>query len=1093
MKQMMVVSSCLTKLQYPIIALFLLLGHVAQAQQTTIKGTVKDGDDLPLINTTVYIKNKIEQGYVNTSYDGRFEIKGQRGDTLIVSCIGYVEKRLAIEERVIDVVLERDKLEVKVVTGLGISRSEQELGYAIQSITDKKIQYSKTHNFIQSLNGRITGTQIKSSSAGPTSTTSMVIRGETTISGRNQPLFVLNGMPMTNNLFSLDDGLNGSSTIDFGNAAQVIGVDDIQSISILRGASAAIAYGSRAANGVVLITTKNAQGRKEGWSASINSTTTLETILKMPDFQNEYGFGGYGKYSYLNGSTYEGIRYDAFGENWGPRLDGQLVKQWNTNGEATPYLPTPNNIRDFYRIGVSSINNVSVFNGGENGHFRLSFSSLLKEDIVPNSDLHRTTMLASFGQKIGEKMKLEANAFYTLSGSKNIASGGYDESSSILYGWLWFPRNANIDDFKSYWKPGLEGSEQNYAENLWVNNPWFLVNENTNSFLANRFAANATMNFDILKGWTARVKGGADVHNETRVYQRAYSTRRQPFGSYETSKIEFAELNIEALTSYRTNEKKPFVFTGTLVFNMMRQQGLNIQTRLSQLSTPGVYNLSNVRGGVETSEFNYNKGIDSWFGITSLSYKKMLHLELAGRNDAYSTLNLASGAIGDGSFYPSATLSAVLTEMFKVPVGSILNFAKLRIGFGAVLADQDPYLLENYYEYDNNWNNASLLGLQPTLNNPNLVPERTESFEAGVEARLFDNRLSLDVTFFNVESFNLIARRPLPVSSGYAAQVTNSGRIRNRGLEFSVSATPIKLQQFSWTVELNSTRMRSLVLSLGGGLTSFPIVADMFPGDAGSDLSLEAQVGKPYGQLVGLGFQRDGDGNIIHEDGLPLLTSERVSAGSYQPDGIFGLANTIRYKNFELSFLLSGQFGGRIYSRTHAMLNTGGSITNYDDPNLNLSTLDGREEYDITYNSSGDPVYTLTNAGDAGVVAPGVMYDAQGDLVPNTVKVNTRDYFYAYYGNGFNRDNIEAATFDATYLKLKEVRLTYNFPSKLLEKAKIKAASISFVGRNLFLFSAVPTIDPETFSIRNNHIIQGFESGQFPPTRSFSINLQVKF
>lgn len=1091
MTRVMITFRYFIEFRYLLLFLLIGLGNFVNAQSTTIKGTVTDEDGLPLINTTVYVKGKIDKGYVNTSYDGRFEIDANRGDSLVIACIGYEQRRIAIEERVLNVVLSREKEKAQVVTGLGISRSEQELGYAIQSIPSEEIRYSKTHNFLHALNGKVTGAQIKSSSAGPTSTTSMVIRGETTLSGRTQPLFVLNGMPMTNSLFSTGDGDNGSTTIDFGNAAQVIGIDDIQSVSILRGASAAIAYGSRAANGVVLITTKNAKGRKKGWSASINSTITAETILKLPDYQNEYGFGGYGKYSYDGGNTYEGSLYDAFGENWGPRLDGRLIKQWNTNGEPTPYLPTPNNIRNFYRTGISTINNVAVFNGGENGHFRLSFSSLLKEDIVPNSDLHRTTMLASFGQNIGEKIKLEANAFYTLSGSKNIASGGYDESSSILYGWLWFPRNANIEDFKSYWEPGFKGEQQRYAENLWVNNPWFLVNENTNSFLANRFAANAVLNFDILEGWTARVRGGADVHYESRFLKRAYSTRRQPLGGYETNRIESSELNIEGLTSYQTKKNKTFVFSGTLVFNMMRQQGSLIRSSVSQLSVPGVYNLGNAKAALQTDEYNYTQGINSLYGITTLSYKKMLHLEAAARNDWYSTLS--AGPIGGGYIYPSVTLSAVLTEMFQLPSSSFLNFAKLRIAYGSVQADQDPYLLDNYYQYGSNWNNYSLLGVQPVLNDGGLVPERTESFEAGFDVRLFDNKLSIGATFFNIEGFNLIAQRPLPISSGYTAKVTNRGRIRNRGVEISIQATPVKLQQFSWSLGWNATRMRSNVLSLGeDGLQSFPIVENMFPGDVGTGLSLEAQVGKPYGQLVGLGFQRDESGNIIHENGLPLMTTERVSAGTYQPDGIFGFSNTLQYKNFEFSFLFSGQFGGKIYSRTHAMLNTGGSITNYDDPNLDLSTLEGRVEYDITYNSSGDPIYTPTNQADAGVVAPGVMYDANGNLVPNDVKVNTRDYFYAYYGNGFNRDNIEAATFDATFVKLKEARLTYKLPSKLLEKVNLRAVEISLVGRNLLLFTAVPSIDPETFSIRNNRIIQGFESGQFPPTRSISLNISIK-
>lgn len=1079
--------------------LFTFVAMASTANAQLVKGMVKDKNDIPLSNSSIYIDGRLNEGYIITSYDGRFEIKAKRGDTLVVSCIGFNTKKVLINDNTTQLIitLEDELRTVEVVTALGLKRTEQELGYAIQSIEQEEIEYSKTHNFLHSLSGRVAGAQIKSSSAGPTSTVSMLIRGEATLTGSNQPLFVLNGMPITNNLFSSGDGLNGSSTIDFGNAAQILNVDDISSISILRGASAAIAYGSRAANGVVLITTKNA-GEKKGWSVNFNSTNTLETILKSPDYQNEYGFGGNGKYSYNGGTTYTGDYYDAFGENWGPKLNGSMIKQWNSEGVPQAWIPQNNNIQSFYRTGFSTNNNISLTHGGQDGDFRLSFSSLYKNDIVPNSNLHRNTMLASFGQKMGKKVKLRANALYTLSGSNNIPSAGYDENSSIAYGWLWFPRNGNINDFKDYWVTGKENEQQQYAEELWVNNPYMLVNENTNSFLAHRFIADAMLNIDIIKGLSARFRGNADVHNETRQFKRAYSTRGIPFGSYRYDNIRFSELNIEGLLSFESNKEKPFKFTITQMVNIMRQSGGHTSNNAPQLNAPNLYNLGNSKTTPLIEEHNYNEGINSLLGIYTLSYKTMLHLEAGVRADWYSTLSPNSlnddniGIVGLKAYiYPSVTLSAIITEMVKLPKNFFLSFAKVRIAYGEVLQDAAPYLLNNVYDYSGNWESASLLSKSSQVNNPFLKPERTRSEEVGFVVKFFKNRLSFDATFYHNKNSNLILNTPTPISSGYAYRLSNNGEMTNTGAELLLTANPVERQQFSWHVTAMATFNRNKVVSLGEGITNYPIVENLFPNDEGSGLSLEAQVGKPLGQLVGLGFQKDEQGNIIHKDGLPQLTTERVSAGSYQPDWLIGLSNTITYQNFSLSFLFDGQIGGKIYSRTHALLNTGGSITNNNDPYLDLSTLDGRQEYDVSYDPTGKPIYTLINEG--GVVGKGSMRDDNNNLVPNDVKVSTRDYFYAYYGNGFNRDNIEAATYDASYIKLRELRLSYNIPKRILEKIKIKSATISFVGRNLALFSATPSIDPETFSIRANQIIHGFESGQLPPTRSFSINFNITF
>lgn len=373
------------------------------------------------------------------------------------------------------------------------------------------------------------------------------------------------------------------------------------------------------------------------------------------------------------------------------------------------------------------------------------------------------------------------------------------------------------------------------------------------------------------------------------------------------------------------------------------------------------------------------------------------------------------------------------------------------------------------------------------------MPERTTSYEVGLDARFLNNRLRVDATYYNMLSEDQIIFLPTATASGKETRLTNAGSIRSDGIELQISWDVIRNSNFGWTSTVNIGHNSAVVESLPDNIEgSYPIISDVFPGDEGSqDLELVAVEGEKLGQLRGLGFQRDPEGNIIHENGEPLLTEEKVLAGSYQPDMRLGWQNTFTYKRFSLGILIDGQTGGNIYSRGHALFNTSGGITNEDDPNLDLTTLEGRQEYDITY-QNGVPVYTARSGTGDGVVGPGVMRDANGNFVPNDVAVDPRDYFYAYYGNGFNRDNIEAATYDATWFKLREVRIAFNMPEKWFKNSLVKGMNVALIGRNLLLITDVPTIDPETFSIRNGLFVNGFGSNPLPSTRSYGISVSAQ-
>lgn len=1107
-----------------LLALLLLLSLASYgfSQARTITGTVVDDDDLPLIGANVLVKGT-DRGTV-TDIDGNFQLEVMPSDRrLVISYIGYSPKEVSIKEDVseynITLSATVDLSEV-VVTALGVERDEKALGYSVQKLGAEEISKVKPTNVTNALAGKASGVYVTGSAAGPTASSNINIRGAASLLGNNQPLFVVNGMPITNDLYSFDDGLNGSTTIDFGNAAQIVNPDDIASINVLKGPAASALYGSRAADGVILIETKTGQNAgADGWGVQFNSSTTAETILKLPDYQNEFGFGGGGKYSYLDGTNYIGEEeyYEAYGENWGPRMNGQLIKQFNSDGEAVPFTPAPDNIRNFFRTGITSINNFAINNSTEDSDLRFSYTNTANRGIVPNTNLRRNTFQASVGRELfDDKLQMRVNAMYVNSGSDNVPNSGYDESSSVMYGWLWYPRQVEIDDLRDYWQPGLEGVQQRYVENLWVNNPWLVANENTNAFQNNRLIGNLRMQYNFTDQFNVRFRYSADVLEEQRQYRRAPSTRGVLLGSYREDEISFSETNAELLVGYNTDRTDNSLFDLDLKVggNIMSQNANILVANNPQLKFFGtdesIYTLTNARSGVLVESQKTEAGINSVFGIATLSYKNYLYLDATYRQDWNSTLVNPDRGLEDSEYsfgYPSVSLSAIVSDILEIPTTSPISFFKLKAAYAEVGNGAPAYAFGTTFTPQPAFGANSVFTTNRTIADQNLTNERTKAYEVGVDFRLYNDRLRLDATYYDMLSFDQVINLPVATASGYDFVTTNGGEIRNRGVELLLSATPIVSDKFNWNITLNLGHNRAVVESLPDVITSgrYSIVADLFPGDeGGADLEYVAEEGELLGQLYGLGFMRAEDGRIIHQNGLPMLTEEKVSAGSYQPDLRAGLYNTFTLGNLSVGILFDGQFGGNIYSRSHALYNTGGTITNADDPNLNLRTTEGRTVYSVDYDSQGDPVYTLEQEG--GVVGPGWKWEdanedgviAQNELSENDVEVEPggagyTGYFYNYYGNGFNRDNIEAATFDATYVKLRELSISYTLPVALVNRIGLSSASVSLIGRNLLLFSQVPTIDPETYSIRNGIFVNGFESTQLPSTRSFGLSLNVGF
>lgn len=1102
---------------YFLLLCFLLVTTIVWGQSSTLTGNVTDDTGEAVIGANILVKGTAI-GTI-TDFEGNFQLDLPEGaETLVVSYVGYATQEISIEGKTAVIIQLKSSLDLSevIVTALGVEREEKALGYSVQKLGAEQIAAVKPANITNALAGKASGVYVTGGAAGPTASANINIRGTASLLGNNQPLFVVNGIPITNDLFSFDDGLNGSSTIDFGNAAQIVNPDDVKSINILKGPAASALYGARAANGVILVETKTGENAK-GWGVEINSSTTVESILRLPDYQDEFGFGGDGKYSYVDGSNYIGDQesYEAYGENWGPRMNGQLIKQFNSNGEPVPFTAAPDNIRNFFRTGVTSINNLAINNSTDNSDFRLSYTNLSRRGIVPNSNLSRNTFSTSIGRDLfDKKLQVRLNAMYVRSESDNVPNAGYDESSSVMYGWLWYPRQVAIDDLKDYWEPGLEGVQQRYVENLWVNNPWFVANENTNSFQSNRLIGNFQLKYNINSNFSARVRYGADVVNEGRQFRRAPSTKAVLQGSYREDEISFTETNAELLLGYSSNRGGDFALDVKVGGNIMRQDANFLVANNPQLKFFGtgesIYTLANARSGVLVESQKTQTGINSLFGLATLSYKNFVYLDATYRQDWNSTLvNPITGLDGsDYSFgYPSVSASVIISEMLDLPTTSPLSFLKLKAAYAEVGNGAPPYAFGTTFTPQPAFGSNSVFTTNNTIADPNLQNERTTAIEVGVDLRMFKNRLRLDATYYDMLSFDQVIFLPVATTSGYDFNLTNGGEIRNRGIELTLSGTPIQRSNFRWDITLNLGHNNAIVEKLPDVIESgrYSIVADVFPGDeGGADLEYVAEEGELLGQLYGLGFQRGPDGRIIHKDGLPLLTEEKVSAGSFQPDLRLGLYNQFTLGNFDFGFLFDGQIGGKIYSRSHALYNTGGTITNDDDPNLDLSTTEGRTIYSVSYDAAGDPVYTLEQEG--GVVGPGWKWEdmnedgmmTDNELFENDVEVPAggagyTGYFYNYYGNGFNRDNIEAATYDATYFKLREVSIGYTFPEKMLSGAGIASLRVSLIGRNLLLFTNVPSIDPETFSIRNGIFVPGFESQQLPSTRSYGFSVNVGF
>lgn len=1060
--------------------LFTLLVATSWAEnRKTVKGKVLDNTGYGLPGVSVMQKNSVN-GTI-TDADGNFliTVDGDKA-ALILSFVGYATKEIPVKgNEALSIILNEDvqSLGEVVVTALGIKRDKKSLGYATQEVKGDNVNVGNDANVLNKLTGKVAGVQITAGNSGAGSSSRVVIRGESSLSNDNQPLYVVDGVPINNYIYS---NLAGTpQEIDYGNGAGEVNADDVESISVLKGANAAALYGSRAANGVILITTKSGK-TKNKFQIAVNSTTTFEDVLRLPKYQNSYSQGLDGNFEYWDGNNGHGTQ-DHQDMSWGRPLDGSLVPQFDSpsvgadgktyrggdvyarNGAAitpTPLVAHPDNVRDFFETGVTLSNNIALSANNERGEMRLSYTNLYSTGVLPNVDLRRNTISLNTGYKFTEKFSAKASVSYINAASSNRPSMGYGPENP-MYTFTWFARQVDTNSLKDYWQRGYEGTKQFHFNSGWNDNPYFTMYENTNGYDKNRMYGNVSLSYDILDNLKLIARSGIDFFYDLRQSKRAYSTQRFLTGAYKRENVFFSEWNTDALLQWNKSFSEVWRTDLALGANSMVQHNSYDYSFANGLSVPGVYNLGNASSNVAVIQKDSQKRINSALFTGQLSYKEMIFLNVTARNDWSSSLTRSDGSGHNSYFYPSVSLSAVMSDILTLP--ECITYWSLRGGYAEVGSDTEPYRLENSYAYSSPYGSTSGVVLPTTLSNNDLKPERMRSIEIGTDFRMFDSRVGLDLTYYNTLNTNQIVQIPISSTSGYETRYINAGEIRNYGIEATLSLTPIKLKNsFQWDSNINFSMNRSRVEKISEEYDQYVYSWAAIYSDQDARVYAIAREGEPMGNLYGTGFKKTDNGEIIVDaTGLPVADPTLVKLGNYNPDFIMGFYNKFSYKGFTFDFLLDWHQGGVFVSRTFGM-------------GMESGVLD-----------------KTANRNPEDMVVDGVVWnEASQGYVKNTKQVSPRDY----YRNLYRRYHETQSTFSSTFLKLREVKLGYSFPSALFAKTAVKGVNLSVVARNLFMWTKDQNyVDPEAISYEGSSSTPGVEEMSYPTTRSIGFNVNLLF
>lgn len=1059
------------------------------AQVTTVRGIVTTEEDgEPVIGASVIVKGTA-LGTV-TDVNGRFELSGlpPSATRLLISYISLMAKEVAIAPQV-SVTLKSDThlLDEVVVTALGISREKKALGYTAQEVKQDALVQGKDNNLLNSLSGKIAGVRI-TNTQGDVGSSHIVIRGETSIAGENQPLFIVDGIPVDNSQLNAR-----SSGRDFKNAIADLNPEDIKTLTVLKGPNAAALYGARAAHGAIVITTKGGDKRQKGIGITLHSSTQVSFVATLPEFQNLFGQGAGGRFSYVDGKG-AGVN-DGVDESWGPRLDiGLLIPQFDSpldadgNRVATPWVSHPNNVRDYFRMGISTNNGISVARGDDKYQFRVGYNYEKQVSIVPDAGTNKTNISLNTDYHLAKWIVVGATANYIVYTAPSLPgsatpSGSNVRSNSPMLQFLWFGRQVDTNSLKADYTRNWNSS--------YYDNPFWSASYNTQSQERHRLIGDLHAEFRLTDGLNVRFRTSTDWYNDRRKSKVKWGSAGagSPYGSYAEDAYTVKENNTEVLATYIKQLNKNWGIDALLGFNVRNKQYENNYQAAPRLAVADLYTLTNSRDPLISSNDFYRLRQYGLYGSIQLDYRRWAFLNITGRNDWSSTLPVDNNSY----FYPSVTASVLLSEAFGWRSKAV-NYLKIRGGWSQVGADANPYQLATVFTSETAFNGNPLQSSSTIGMNPNLKPEKTSSIEAGFEAAFWDNRLYLDFTYYKTDSRNQILKLATTAASGYTSQVRNAGHIRNRGYEIQLGAVPIQTSKgFRWNLDLNYGANSSKVVKLDdeGLITSYQLYS--------SGIQILASVGEAYGTLFGTSYVRDANGNVVVDaNGLPKISTTNKTLGKFTPDWTGGISNTFSYRSLSLSFLIDASVGGSIFSNTNKTGKYTGVLAN---------TLSGRDAEhgglwyytaamgnnvrlpeSPSYSVSSDGLYyAQVNGQSTRVYQDGIMVEGVTESgSKNEEVVSAEKYYHRIYSIA------EANVYDASYVKLREVALSYRLPRLWTQKLHLQEASVTLTGRNLWtIYKSVPNIDPESALTTGN--AQGVEAYSLPTTRSFGVNLSVKF
>lgn len=1059
------------------------------AQVTTVRGIVTTEEDgEPVIGASVIVKGT-SLGTV-TDVNGRFELSGlpPSATRLLISYISLMAKEVAIAPQV-SVTLKSDThlLDEVVVTALGISREKKALGYTAQEVKQNALVQGKDNNLLNSLSGKIAGVRI-TNTQGDVGSSRIVIRGETSIAGENQPLFVVDGIPVDNSQLNAR-----SSGRDFKNAIADLNPEDIKTLTVLKGPNAAALYGARAAHGAIVITTKGGDKRQKGIGITLHSSTQVSFVATLPEFQNLFGQGAGGRFSYVDGKG-AGVN-DGVDESWGPRLDiGLLIPQFDSpldadgNRVATPWVSHPNNVRDYFRMGISTNSGISVARGDDKYQFRVGYNYEKQVSIVPDAGTNKTNISLNTDYHLAKWIVVGATANYIVYTAPSLPgsatpSGSNVRSNSPMLQFLWFGRQVDTNSLKADYTRNWNSS--------YYDNPFWSASYNTQSQERHRLIGDLHAEFRLTDGLNVRFRTSTDWYNDRRKSKVKWGSAGagSPYGSYAEDAYTVKENNTEVLATYIKQLNKNWGIDALLGFNVRNKQYENNYQAAPRLAVADLYTLTNSRDPLTSSNDFYRLRQYGLYGSIQLDYRRWAFLNITGRNDWSSTLPVDNNSY----FYPSVTASVLLSEAFGWRSKAV-NYLKIRGGWSQVGADANPYQLATVFTSETAFNGNPLQSSSTIGMNPNLKPEKTSSIEAGFEAAFWDNRLYLDFTYYKTDSRNQILKLATTAASGYTSQVRNAGHIRNRGYEIQLGAVPIQTSKgFRWNLDLNYGANSSKVVKLDdeGLITSYQLYS--------SGIQILASVGEAYGTLFGTSYVRDANGNVVVDaNGLPKISTTNKTLGKFTPDWTGGISNTFSYRSLSLSFLIDASVGGSIFSNTNktgkytgVLANTlsgrdaeHGGLWYYTDAMGNNVRLSESPSYSV---SSDGLYYAQVNGQSTRVYQDGIMVEGVTESgSKNEEVVSAEKYYHRIYSIA------EANVYDASYVKLREVALSYRLPRLWTQKLHLQEASVTLTGRNLWtIYKSVPNIDPESALTTGN--AQGVEAYSLPTTRSFGVNLSVKF